>query len=324
MDVTTRFLWVPAALALTTPMAQADDFDFEAGLNFFGERFESEADLIIPASPFPVSTFTAVDSDEIAVFGRWFFHGLSDDEGPRARAVFVNRASSLNLNYVRSESTASAGLFSQDPAFSPIALPDIDLDIDSFSVDARFVSRQNGWFGEFGIAQARLNSDFIGESFDATTLSAGIGKYVAKTTALEVNLATVDADQGDATTVAVNFTHLGAISPTWQYAIDGLYSNTNADGDGDSDSWRLALSLYPNKDVEFGIAFDGTDQNTAFGNADRTGFQLFASWFITANFQIGGSYRFDDADELPFNTGGTVTNTSTDQYAFSAGATLRF
>lgn len=305
-------------LALATSLASADDYRFEFGAGYLGERFESTE--VFDGAPFPITNTVDADTDEFSVFGRWYFDGLSDDEGPRARAAFVDRASVANVFYSRAESTGSIRITSEDPTFLPFEGPLTEIDIDIFGIDGRFVSRDTGWFGQAGIAQTSISSDFVGADVDATSLAVGGGKYIAQNTALGVNLAQTDADEFDATSFGVFFTHLGTINPNWQYAFDFDYTRTDGDGDVESNAWRAALSFYPGQDLEFGLAIDGSDDE-ALLSTERVGYDFFGSWFITPNFQLAASYRIDDVDpDFVFEP----TQSSTDQYAFRIGALIRF
>ena len=318
-------LALTAALVTSAPLASADDYSFEIGLDYTGERFESDLVILNPISNLPITTSTDIDTDDITVFGSWYFNGLSDDEGPRARAAFVDRASVANAVYSQAESTASVSVSSDDPLFSPVVIPDVDIDADLFGVDGTFVSRDSGWFGQLGIAQLSLGSDTLGGDVDATTLAAGGGKYIARNTALGVNIAQIDADEGDATVIGVGFAHLGTLNPNWWYAIDIDYSHTDGDGDTESNSLRTALSFYAGRDIEFGFAIDWTDESNVFDSSDRTGFDFFGSWFITPNFRVGANYRIDNTGDDPlFNAGGAVTSSGSDQYAFGVNALVRF
>ena len=53
---------------------------------------------------------TKVDTDAYSLTGSWYFAGLSDEKGPRARAAFVDRASVLNIRYATPDISASASI----------------------------------------------------------------------------------------------------------------------------------------------------------------------------------------------------------------------
>ena len=88
------------------------------------------------------------------------------------------------------------------------------------------------------------------------------------------------------------------------------------------DTWRAAISLYPTRDLEFGIAIE--DTSGAFGQ-DVQGVEGFASWFITPRFRVSGGYRVDDVDFAGnVAIGGPAADSDTDQRSFRIGASVRF
>lgn len=298
----------------------AEDYDFEIGLAFDSTRFDGSQTRTTPGGTTFISSET--DTDELSVFGRWYFNGLSDDKGPRARAAFVDRASSLSVAYSHSDFTSSALFTSNDPS-SPFPPFDssFESDQDSFVADLRYVDRDSGWFGDVGL----LTSDF--NSVDATGWNLGVGKYLFETTTLSLNVGQVDVSGGDSTAVVVAFSHLDDLGKNWQYAVDLGYSSVDGVGSRERDTWNAAIALYPTRDFEFGVALEEVSGNSLALNTDRgkTGVEGFASWFVTPNVQISARYRVDDVD---FSDNIVLPNTSTisdtDQDSFAISAAIRF
>jgi len=302
--------------------ASAEQYDFEAGVAFDSTRFDGSQTISTAGGT--VFNSGETDTDELRLFGSWYFAGLSDDKGPLARAVLVDRASSLSIGYSRSDQTNSAFLTSDDPAFPfPPIDSRFDSDGDSFVANFRYVDRDSGWFGTAGLLTSDTSlSGFVDDSFDATGWRLGVGKYVFENTTLALDVSQVNADGGDATAVAVSLEHLGDIGESWQYAIDVGYSRLDATGGSEQDAWRAAIALYPSRSFEFGVAVE--DVSGLFGQ-DATGLEGFASWFVKPNVSLSARYRVDDADYFGnVSIGGASRVSDADKDGFGISATVRF
>jgi hypothetical protein len=130
-----------------------------------------------------------------------------------------------------------------------------------------------------------------------------------------------DADGGgEATAIGVAMEHLGDLGEKWQYAIDLRYQNVDSDSLIEGDTVRAALSFYPNRDFEFGIALEDTS-----GIGDVFGVEGFASWFVSPAFRVSAGYRVDDVDFFGnVAIGGAPSVSNTDQSSFRIGANVRF
>lgn len=304
--------------------ALAEDFNFDVGLIYESTRFDGSKTITTPGG----ITFNSgeIDTDDVSVFGSWYFAGLSDDKGPRSRAVLVDRASSLSLAYTRSDQTFTQFLTSTDPLFpfSPIDLRS-DTDGDTFALDVRYVDRDSGWFGNAGLLSTDVTLDgFVFDSVDAKGWRLGVGKYLFKSTTLSLDIGRIESDDfGDATVYDLAFEHLGDLGSQWQYAVDINFNRADFSGGFESDSWGGALSLYPNRDFEFGVGFEDVAGN---GIGQRvSGLEGFASWFITPNFSLAARYRVDDPVFFGnFSTGAGTTVSDADQDTFGISATVRF
>lgn len=324
-----------AGLLITTS-TMGEEFDFEVGITYDSTQFDGRQTITTPGGT--LSSSSSTDTNNLGLLGSWYYAGLSDDKGPRARAVLVDRASSVRVAYSRLDQKFSTTFDSDDPAL--ILLPGFDStlnsDGDSFAVDLRHVDRDSGWFGHAGL----LNSDATlsgaaANSFDATGWSLGIGKYLFDATTLGLDYSQVNVEGGrDATLTAVSFTHLGNRGARWQYAIDLGYRRLDADFGGDLDTWRAAIALYPTRDFEFGIAVEDVSGNTngSFGLSGTTGIEGFASWFVTPNVSLAARVRVDDDADDPgfasFAAGPIIAPGSAvsdaDQDSFGVSATMRF
>ena len=180
-----------------------------------------------------------------------------------------------------------------------------------------------GWIGTFGLTSTSTKlGGSISASADATAWRVGVGKYLATNTTLGLDFSQTDADGGgDATGIGVSLEHLGNLGQQWQYAVDVRYENVDSDGLLEVDTVRAALSLYPNRDFEFGLALE----DASGVGSDAFGVEGFASWFVTPGFRVSAGYRVDDVDFFGnVAIGGAPTESSADQSSFRIGASVRF
>ena len=306
---------------LAAASVAAEDFDFEVGVTY--DRTQLDAEQTITTNVGSTFISNEVDTDAWSLFGSWYFAGLSDDKGPRARAAFVDRASVLNVRYAKTEVTFSSVVDSTDPLIDFFA-GSFKSEGDSYSLDARYVWRDSGWFANAGVANSDVSiGGFVDSSVDSTAWRLGVGKYLFDTTTLTLDVSQADEDGGDATGVAVAFSHLGDMGESWQYAVDLGYAQTDSDGNLDFDTWSAALSMFPNRDFEFGLRIAETDAD--FAPLDSTSYEGFVSWFVTPGVVLAASYRIDDVGFL----GNAIipsaeTNNSADQDSIGLSLSIRF
>ncbi len=310
-----------AGAVLAASGAAADDFDFEVGVTY--DRTQLDSEQTFTSNVGTIFNSTEVDTDAYSLFAGWYFEGLSDDNGPRARAAFVDRASVISVGYVRTDVTFSTSIVSTDPLVPPFE-GEFESDADAYALDLRYVWRDSGWFMNVGVAEADANvGGAIGGSSDVTSWRLGVGKYLFDTTTLALDVSDSDDDVADATVIVLTFSHLGDMGETWQYGVDLGYARTDADFDLEIDSWSAALSLYPNRDFEFGLRLVEQDADPEF--LESTSYEGFASWFVTPGVVLGASYRVDDVDSR-----GSVVfqpadrDSDTDQDGFSLSVSVRF
>ena len=307
------------AVAMIAQTAWADEYDFEIDIAFDSSQLDgSQTTTTVGGTIFNSSS---IDTDSLSVLGTWYFSGLSDDKGPRARAVLVDRASSLSIGYSRTEQSNSVVFNSSDPAF-PLGSFDltVDSDIDTFSADFRYVDRDSGWFGSAGLLAANAAvGPFVSESINDDGWSVGVGKYLADTTTLSLNF----SDVSTTSAVGLSFEHLGDLGASWQYAVDIGYSYVDVGGGSDLNTWDAAISLYPTRDFEFGLA--ARDVSADFPGADSQTVEGFASWYVKPNVRLSARYRVGDADNFGFFfSGGGSTVIDSDEDSFGISASIRF
>lgn len=281
--------------------AVAADYDYEVGLAY--GRGTSDTSFVpfvngVPTPSFPSSTNSS-DADNIDLYGAWYYAGLSDSIGPKSRAAFLSRASSVVVSYSRSD-VSSLFNSSGGGIFPPVMDFRTDTTTNELSVDLRHVWRDSGWYARAGIARAELeaNSSFnalpTSIELDTTAYSLGVGKYLGEATTLDLSVSTVDVGSSNPTAIALSFSHVGSIGTNWQYGADVSYAKTDTAGDGDL--YALRGSLFPTAEFEFGLGYSHRELGSGFGSDS---IEAFAGWFVRDNVEIEASYRQDNPDSLP-------------------------
>lgn len=324
---TTRLMLLTGLIVTTN--ALADDYSYEVGLSFDNTERNGSQSNTLPGGT--SSTTSKFDTDFLSAFGSWYFSGLSDDKGPRARATFVDRASSVNFEYTRSSQETSMSFTTDDPSF-PFPPPDelsFDSDGDTFAINVRYVDRDSGWYGTAGLIQIDDGSRTlfsVQQSAEAAEWRIGVGKYILETTTLGIEVAILDSNAGrDGSVVAVAMTHLGNFGGSWQYAVDLGYSHTDFDFDLNLDTWAAHFSLYPTRDFEIGIALEDVSENgNSRGLFDTTGVEGFASWYVTPNVSLSARYREDDVEYLGLVFLSPPSQGDANQESYGITATIRF
>ena len=322
--------WTLSLLLSITSVSSAEDYDYEINLGF--DRTSLHASQLLTPPGGAIFDSRDVDTDEFSLTGTWYYNGLSDNVGPRARAVFMDRASSLSIFYQDLEQSFSAFRTNEDP-LSPIlpAEGQSRSESDSVAVNLRYVDRDSGWLGSAGwlTSDSRFFAD--GMSFDDPSVDAWnvtVGRYLYDTTALTFGFNKIEGQgASDTSTVNAEFTHLGGLGDRWQYAVDLGYGRSDVPGSADQDIWAGAFSVYPTRDVEFGISVEhvSVDGGRFLVDPDTTSLQGFASWFVTPNVQLAARYRVDDIEVVgSVVIADTPTQRDSDQESFGISATVRF
>lgn len=295
--------------------AWSGDYNFEAGFGF--DRSESSLTdtgfaSIGPGPGFP-SLSVDTESTAFEVTGTWFFDGLSDERGPRSRAAFVDRASSLTVLLGDSSSETDSVL--RIPGGTPPEIREsFDSDGTSIALGGRYVREPSGWFftGEY----VRLDVDSFGAGAEVDLLAAGVGKYLGKTTTLELSAARseieVSGGGGDTDSgLILAFDHIGGDPAGMQYGVGASVSNQSIEGS--SGSYSVRGSLYPNRDLALNISVSG---QLGSDPIDATVFSVGGGWFFTEAFEVSAGYTFTQFDE--------EENVDLDDDGFRLAARYRF
>lgn len=306
---------------LLAASAAADDFSYELGFTYDRTRLDAEQTFTTAGGV--ISNTSDVDTDAYTLFGSWYFAGLSDENGPRARAAFVDRASVMDIGYARTEFSLFAVVDSTDPLISSFA-GSFESDGDAYVLDVRYVWRDSGWFADAGVVNANVSiSGVLNESEDSTAWRLGVGKYLFETTTLALDFSQSDDEGSNAARYSAAFSHLGDMGSSWQYAVDLGYVRTDADFNLDFETWSAALSLYPNRDFEFGLRIAEQDADASV--RDGTSYEGFLSWFVNPNVVLAARYRIDDVGFLGNVQIGAAESTSdADQDSLGISLSVRF
>lgn len=296
-------------------VAWSGDYNYEAGFGF--ER--SESSLLDTGfgfgPPGPGFPSLSVDTESTAfeVAGTWFFDGLSDERGPRSRAAFVDRASSLNV-LIGDSSSETDTVFRIPGGMPPETRDSFDSDGTRFALGGRYVLEPSGWFftGEY----VRLDIDTFGADAEVDLLAAGFGKYLGEMTTLELSVARseLDVSGGGSDTdsgLILAFDHIGGDASGTQYGIGASVSNQSLEGS--SGSYTVRVSLYPNRDLSLNVSVSG---QLGSDPIDATVFSVGGGWFFTEAFEVSAGYTFTQFDE--------EDNVDLDDDGFRLGARYRF
>lgn len=295
--------------------ASADNYDHEVDLSFSSFDSDSISFSFVGGVPDPTqgSSTSSTSDDELSITWRWFYTGLSDEEGPRSRAEFVSRASSVSLGYSRLDGDSS---FASNLFGFPISGSG-EQTADTVGVDLRHVWKDSGWFVQAGIARSNADASFTDSQGNTANASAegevyllGFGKYLGPTTSLDIVLADAEIGGSSNPNVAVSFSHIGELGNNWQYGADlGA-----AFADDDNRAYNAQFSLYPNRDMAFGLGYARLDDDGAFSVEGST-ISGFASWFVNQTTVVSASFSTGDTE---------APGTDGDSDSFGIGVTFRY
>ncbi len=301
-------------LLTTTAAAAAEPFTFELDAAYDHSEFTSSGEVIVGLNPIQRQSFRTVsDDDSTRLSAVWYYNGADAGDGPLSRAGFTSRASSLGLSFTDSDgggvtafSVAPIGvipdppivvpslpeppIFLPDPPpFTPIAFDPPSTDSTQVSLDARHVFKSTGWYVFGSASYDDSDTGGLDSSAESTRLLAGFGRYVGKTTSLDLAVLHVDSELqfgltefSDSTTEwLLGLTHIADWGGNWQYGVDLAISTVERFGNDGSVSLRG--SLYPNRSVAVGL-----DVVTSIESAldEGTRYGAFVSWFATPRLEL--------------------------------------
>ena len=290
--------------------AFTEDYDYEVSLGYAESSYDSSANSDLGIG-LPIILNSSNDRDVFRLDGIWYFNGLSDNDGPRSRAAFLNRASSLSFGYSRDDSSSSFVDNSPNPFTS-----NLDGTSDAYALGLRYVNRESGWIGLAGVSTidgdvaGEINGTPFSDGFSGTGYNIGLGKYLGEATSASFTVAWSDTNDSDLTQYTLALNRVGSLGTSWQYGAD--VDVTFSDNSNDDGRYGLRISLFPSNDVEFGAAL--TYQK--FGSVDNTSYEGFISWFVQSNVELVGFYRQEDPEASP--------GQSIDSDSIGVGVSVRF
>jgi hypothetical protein len=269
--------------------AAADEYDFELGLDYGNQQTdELFAQGVDINGPIPEAGTLARDTeaDTYSLLGSWYYSGLRDIDGPRSRAAFLGRTSSLSVGYAFGEESVdwsySGGSLPGVPP-SPPAGGTYDVDTTTYGAQLRHVWADSGWYAVAGTS--RVEHDQPGFEWGGNRWEGGVGKYLGHATALDLRIVNDEQAGLEETTYGLNFSHIGALPGSWQFGTDLGFEYSN-----DYDDYRVGLSLFPNHDLAFGLTYQDSERN-GFSDEDIGG---FASWFLRDDIELRARYTSHD------------------------------
>ena len=303
---------ISIAVLLFTANANAEGYSFEVRAAYDRTQFDSSFQF--SDTDGSLQSGLSSDTDSLSLVGSWYFNGLSVDQGPRTRAVLLDRASSLNFLYRRADADNFSFTESTVPGF-PSGEFRSDFSTDELGLSGRLVGRQSGWFVEGSFLEGDTDIAFVTEVTDRAW-NIGVGRYIFETTTLALNYGEFDNDLRKVDTLGIGLEHVGSFVGSWQYGVDFNYDRVNGLPQSDDD-WRISLALYPSRNLEFGVAY--ADQIRPIEGfslflSEVESVEGFLSWFVSPNVELGARYRVDDID-----TFGAV-----DQDRFGLSLNVRF
>ncbi|MEM7431616.1 MAG: hypothetical protein AAF351_06715 [Pseudomonadota bacterium] len=314
MTYTIRVL-VALMMTATATLAFADDYDFELNVSF--DNTTLDFSQTITTDDGVIFNTNDSDTDVLSVSGTWYFSGLSDTYGPRSRAAFANRASSVSLGYTELEQEFRAVLENSIPGSSIPSFAGVNRQDDEiYAGEFRYVLPTSGWFVTGGFQTSSL--------LDENRWEVGVGKYLFTNTALSLVAGKVETDDGiPQSNAEVRLEHLGQLSEDWLYGVDVSFRRDDYKGGFVTDRWRAALSLFPTKDFEFGVAAEDYDSN--FPSGTDQSYEGFATWYVTDKVGLSASYKIDDLNWFGnVSLGGVPAVRDTEQDTVGVTATIRF
>lgn len=298
------------ASSLLATSSIADEFNYDVGLNLSSSRNTTKTTILIPGMT--VQSRSEFDSDDIGVGGTWYFGAVEANSGPRSRAAFIERASGLSLRYSHGDGESGSTVPNPLPGNPPDTLR-TDESSSRYGGDVRYVWEDSGWYGLAMISRAELDieSPLFSTDFSSNAYGVGGGKYIGSQTAIDLTVTRVEAEGEHSTVAALSLTHIGAMGETWQYGADiGL---SDSDADNSDGQFALGFSLYPSRDVAFGVDVFGPLQDVSDGVIS---YGLFASWYPSERVGLEARYFSSDVD--------VPSNVDVDQYGYGVGLNMRF
>ena len=244
-----------------------------AALGLAGTAVAGEYQIQVGAALVDGSIDTDALDDDIrgrAFSASTFFGVVEDGNGPLAEAPFIDRASSLSISFLDTDTDET------------------DVETEDFGIAIRLVDAESGW--TFGLG---FDSGTVG-STDTEALSLSVGNYVAETT--EIGFTFVFSDEESNATGKED-------SESWAFTLDHLFNGAlpvaiaaelgSVDVDGESEQLAgVAATVYPIQSLGIGAAYELIDGEE---EVETTG--AFVEWYFTRTYAVSASYLVVDSGE---------------------------
>jgi hypothetical protein len=246
-----------ASIGLALSVTAQADYQWELGTDYATGDIE-------------IGSFDA-DLDVFSVYGTYFLDTVDTSKGPLAEAAFLDRASSVQVDYSNGEFD---GIFG-------------DVDVEGYGIEGRYVFDQSGWLVDFGYRQDEFDND------DIETFSIGAGKYIAENTALVVSYANTEDDfDVDSDAYGVNLEHLWSLEQG-AIKLDAGYTFVDPDQGDEVNVFSVDGTYYVNNSLGFGVSYALADSD----DTDLEDWSLYSEWFINEQVAVSLAYTESEDDK---------------------------
>ena len=224
------------------------------------------------------------DRESFGLTGTYYLGSVDTSKGPLAEAAFLDRASSITLDFSIGEIDGNDG----------------DFDVDSYTAESRLVSKETGWLVDLGYRRTEIANEEI------DTFAIGAGKYVLENTAVVLSYANSDVvvldfanfvaeSAGDSDTYGLAVEHLWQLE-TGAIKLDLSAELVDLDNADDINVWGLGGTYYLNPSLGFGADYSLSDSD----ETELENWSLFAKWFVTDKVELSLAYSEleDDVTDL--------------------------
>ncbi len=205
-----------------------------------------------------------------------YFPGVDDSEGPLAEAAFLQRASSISVDYFEDEDAES-----DDQTLSVIS--------------GRIVDADSGWTA--GLTISNLDAD----SNESVNYRLTMGKYLFENTEVQIGIERVELesellpdDEDDALNNAdVNVRH---VYPSVGLAIAlhyGVFEFQGEEEVEDENTYGGELTYYPSNNLGISVFYDEVE-----GDEDINSLAIETEYFITNAIAVSVGYAESEAGDV--------------------------
>lgn len=235
-------------------------------------------------------------SDRLDLAGEYYFDPVDTADGPLKEAAFLARTSALSFAVselrtdVESRQVTTTDPGSLDSEFTGTT----KLRGSEYDIRYRFVAPRSSWIGIVGYGYA----DQSPTDGSNTAYSVGFGRYVGQRTSVVAEyrrsrLDSVVSVRNEILTVGVH--SLLELGTQRHLGLSAQLDSLSTDAGHSLGTYEIGVTYYPRNDMSIGLSATGDyHRSAAFGSADRHGYELEASWFVTESIALGMGYAASD------------------------------